>query len=431
MASSTDPVTNGHQSCNGEESRPAESCLVSPPQSVTSPVDPVRPAKRLRTATECVVVSNPSDPYNSSSVPIYQTATFKQTSATDMGAYDYTRSGNPTRSALETHLEKIMRCERAFATTTGMSALDAILRLARAGDEIIAGDDLYGGTNRLLTHIKTYLDITVHHVDTTNLDAVRASLNSKTKFVLLESPTNPLLKICDIPAISTMAHATCPSALVIVDNTMMSPLLMNCLELGADIEYHSGTKFLSGHHDLMAGVIGVKDAEVAKRVFFIINSIGCGLSPFDSFLLLRGMKTLALRIERQQENAIKVANVVQSLGFKVNFPSLDSHPQKELHASMAKGPGAVLSFVTGDVDKSIRIVEACKLWGISVSFGCVNSLISMPCHMSHASIPAHIRKERDLPDDLIRLCVGIEDSEDLIDDLVAAITSSNVSKEDR
>ncbi|KAI9344991.1 cystathionine beta-lyase [Obelidium mucronatum] len=409
----------------------------------------------FKLATRCVVVANPGDPYNASSVPIYQTATFKQTSASEMGAFDYTRSGNPTRSVLETHLEKLMRCERAFVTTTGMSALDAILRLVRSGDEIIAGDDLYGGlfltlqaylviclahttyttlfaitkhsrillgTNRLLTYIKTTLDITVHHVDTTSVEAVRNAINpAKTKFVLLESPTNPMMKIADIPTISALVHEACPDALVIVDNTMMSPILMNCLELGADIEYHSGTKYLSGHHDLMAGVIGVKDAQVANRIYFIINSIGCGLAPFDSFLLLRGLKTLALRLERQQQNAENVAVFLEQLGYSVSYPGLDSHPQKKLHMSMASGAGAVLSFVTGDVEKSTRIVEACQLWGISVSFGCVNSLISMPCNMSHASIPAEVRKARALPDDLIRLCVGIEDIEDLLNDLKSAI----------
>ncbi|KAI8614457.1 Cys/Met metabolism PLP-dependent enzyme-domain-containing protein [Chytriomyces sp. MP71] len=345
-----------------------------------------------------------------------------------MGQFDYTRSGNPTRTALEVHLAKLMRCDRAFAVSTGMSALDAVLRLARTGDEIVAGDDLYGGTNRLLTHMKDYLAITVHHVDTTDNDAVRAVLHpTKTKFVLLESPTNPCIKICDIRAISEMVRSVCsPETLVVVDNTMMSPLLMNCFELGADIEYHSGTKFLSGHHDLMAGVIGVKCYHHTKRIYIVINSIGSGLAPFDCFLLLRGIKTLALRVERQQSNAEKIARAVQDLGFRVRYPGLESHPQRALHMSMAKGGGAVMSFATGDVHKSVRIVEACRLWGISVSFGCVNSLISMPCHMSHASIPAHVRKERGLSDDLIRLCVGIEDVEDLIDDLKAAICSATV-----
>ncbi|KAJ3084676.1 cystathionine beta-lyase [Physocladia obscura] len=231
------------------------------------------------------------------------------------------------------------------------------------------------------------------------------------------------MKIADIPTIANLVHAANPDALVIVDNTMMSPILMNCLSLGADIEFHSATKYLSGHHDLMAGVIAVKDKAVADRIYFIINSIGCGLAPFDSFLLLRGIKTLALRVDRQQSNAIKIAQFLESAGYRVNYPGLDSHPQKALHFSMAKGAGAVLSFTTGDIQKSERIVEATKLWGISVSFGCVNSLISMPCNMSHASIPAEVRKARALPEDLIRLCVGIEDVEDLLDDLKRALAA--------
>ncbi|KAJ3377942.1 cystathionine beta-lyase [Entophlyctis sp. JEL0112] len=406
---------------------------------------------RYRQATACVTVRG-SDQHNASCTPIYQTATFKQTSATEMGQFDYTRSGNPTRSALETHLQSIMRCSRAFATTTGMSALDAILRLVGAGDEIIAGDDLYGGefhilcgfdnasaaavvgllsplcrTNRLLTYISKTLAIKVHHVDTTDEAAVAARLNGDaTRIVLLESPTNPLMKIVDIRAVAALVHANCPRALVVVDNTMMSPVLMNCLELGADIEYHSGTKYLSGHHDLMAGIIGVKDAKVAESIYFIINSTGIGLAPFDSYLLLRGIKTLSLRMERQQENAVKIAQFLESAGYAVNYPALASHPQHALHASMAKGGGAVLSFTTGSVEASVRIVEAARLWGISVSFGCVNSLISMPCNMSHASIPAEVRKARALPEDLIRLCVGIEDVNDLIDDLKMALAAGNV-----
>jgi cystathionine beta-lyase len=302
-----------------------------------------------------------------------------------------------------------------------MSALDVISRLVKGGEEIIAGDDLYGGTNRLLTFLKEHYQITVHHVDMTNASAVVPYLSEKTRIVLLETPTNPLIKIADIPTISDLVKQHAPNALVIVDNTMMSPYLQKCLELGADIEYHSGTKYLSGHHDLMAGVIGVKEDSLAEKIFFIINATGCGLTPMDSFFLLRGVKTLAVRMDRQQANAKVVAEFLESKGFKVRYPGLASHPQYELHCKMSKGPGAVLSFETGDVGKSERVVESTRIWAISVSFGCVNSLISMPCRMSHASIPANIRKERELPEDLIRLCIGIEDVDDLIEDLDNAL----------
>lgn len=356
--------------------------------------------------------------------PATQSATFKQTSAGGEGAeYDYTRSGNPTRTHLERHLAKIMRAERALVVSSGMGALDVITRLLRPGDEVVTGDDLYGGTNRLLKYLATNGGIIVHHVDTTKPESVQRVVGSKTAMVLLETPTNPLIKIVDIPAISKLAHEANSEALVAVDNTMLSPLLQNPLELGADIVYESGTKYLSGHHDLMAGVLAVNSSAIGDKLYFTINASGCGLAPFDSWLLMRGIKTLKVRMEQQQSNAQRIAEFLESHGFKVRYPGLKSHPQYELHNSMARGAGAVLSFETGSIQVSERIVEAAKLWAISVSFGCVNSLISMPCRMSHASIDAKTRKERALPEDIIRLCVGIEDAEDLIDDLSRAVST--------
>ncbi|KAG0334086.1 cystathionine beta-lyase [Podila horticola] len=361
-------------------------------------VDPTTRIK-YRPATELVYVDNsdgsgPKDNYNAASMPIYQTATFKQSSSTQMGEYDYSRSGNPTRSHVENHLAKIMSAKRAFAVNSGMTALDVITRLVKAGEEVIAGNDLYGGTNRLLSFLATHNNVKTHHIDTTDSEAIIPYLSEKTRLVLLETPTNPLMKVADIPRICEIVHAACPNALVVVDNTMMSPYLQKPLELGADIVYHSGTKYLSGHHDLMAGVVAVKDDAVAEKIYFTINATGVGLGPFDCWLLMRGVKTLA------------------------------THPQYELHAKMSRGPGAVLSFETGNVELSERLVELTRLWGISVSFGCVNSLISMPCRMSHASIPAEVRAARAMPEDLIRLCVGIEDVDDLLEDLYNALTKS-------
>lgn len=354
-----------------------------------------------------------------------QSATFKQTSAGGEGAeYDYTRSGNPTRTHLERHLAKIMSAERALVVSSGMGALDVITRLLRPGDEVVTGDDLYGGTNRLLKYLATNGGIIVHHVDTTRPESVQGVVGPKTAMVLLETPTNPLIKIVDIPTIAKLAHEANPNALVAVDNTMLSPLLQNPLELGADIVYESGTKYLSGHHDLMAGVLAVNSNAIGDKLYFTINASGCGLAPFDSWLLMRGIKTLKVRMEQQQSNAQRIAEFLESHGFKVRYPGLKSHPQYELHNSMARGAGAVLSFETGSIQVSERIVEAAKLWAISVSFGCVNSLISMPCRMSHASIDAKTRQERALPEDIIRLCVGIEDADDLIDDLSRAVSGS-------
>jgi len=387
------------------------------------PESPLRPRKPYRFSTLCATVENPSqkDQYGSSSVPIYQTATFKGVG----GEYDYSRSGNPTRSHLEHHIAKISSAAHAFTVSSGMAALDVILRLLKPGDEIIAGDDLYGGTNRLLTYIRTHVGVTVHHVDTTDPASLHRFIHpTKTAMVLLESPTNPLLKIADLATISRDVKERAAGAVVVVDNTMMSPYLQRPLEHGADVVYDSATKYLSGHHDLMAGVITCNRDDLAKQIAFTINAIGNALTPIDAFLLLRGTKTLALRMDRQQATAFSVATYLSSLGFPVHYPGLSNHPGREVHERIADGSGAVLSFETGSKDLSESIVGGTRLWGISVSFGCVNSLISMPCVMSHASIDAATRAARGLPEDLIRLCVGIEDPRDLLDDLERALVDA-------
>jgi cystathionine beta-lyase len=394
-----------------------------------APSSPSVGRRRYALATE-LVYTETKDQYGASSIPIYQSATFKQTSSAGGQEYDYTRSGNPTRTHLERHLAKIMNASRCLAVGSGMGALDVITRILRPGDEVVTGDDLYGGTNRLLAYLANNQGVVVRHVDTTVVERVREAVTPKTAMVLLETPTNPLIKIVDIPSIARAAHDANPSALVVVDNTMLSPMLCNPLDLGADIVYESGTKYLSGHHDIMAGVIGMNDSSLADKMYFTINATGCGLSPNDSFLLLRGVKTLAIRMEKQQANAQRIAEFLENHGFKVRYPGLKSHPQYDLHWTMARGAGAVLSFETGDVGLSERIVEAARLWGISVSFGCVNSLISMPCRMSHASIDAKTRAERQMPEDIIRLCVGIEDVEDLIDDLSRAVSVPPFSEAD-
>ncbi|THV02878.1 cystathionine beta-l [Dendrothele bispora CBS 962.96] len=381
---------------------------------------PVRTRKPYKFSTLCATVENPhqKDQYGSSSVPIYQTATFKGVA----GEYDYSRSGNPTRSHLEHHIAKISSAAHAFAVSSGMAALDVILRILKPGDEVIAGDDLYGGTNRLLGYIRNHVGVTVHHVDTTDPASILPYINpTKTAMVLLESPTNPLLKIADLALISKEIKERAPAAIIVVDNTMMSPYLQRPLEHGADIVYDSATKYLSGHHDLMAGMITCNRDDIAKQLAFIINSVGNALTPIDCFLLLRGVKTLAVRMDRQQTSASLVATYLNSLGFKVHYPGLPNHPGREIHQRIADGNGAVLSFETGNKELSEKIVGGTRLWGISVSFGCVNSLISMPCVMSHASIDPATRAARGLPEDLIRLCVGIEDPSDLLDDLEHAL----------
>ncbi|XP_027350710.1 cystathionine beta-lyase, chloroplastic isoform X3 [Abrus precatorius] len=301
------------------------------------------------------------DPYGAVSLPLYQTATFKQPSAVENGPYDYTRSGNPTRDALE------------------------------------------------------------RRVNTSDLNEVASAIGPRTKLVWLESPTNPRLQISDIQKIAEMAHSH--DALVLVDNSIMSPVLSQPLELGADIVMHSATKFIAGHSDIMAGVLAVKSERLGKELYFLQNAEGSGLAPFECWLCLRGIKTMALRIEKQQDNAQKIAEFLASHPQvkQVNYAGLPNHPGRDLHYSQAKGAGSVLSFLTGSLALSKHIVETTKYFSITVSFGSVKSLISMPCFMSHASIPAAVREDRGLTEDLVRISVGIEDVNDLIADLDNAL----------
>lgn len=385
------------------------------------------PKKTYNIETE-LVFNKSTDQYNASVAPLYQSATFKQASLSNMGEYDYTRSGNPTRTHLQNHMAKIMRANQAFAVTSGMGCLDVITRLLQPGDEVIAGDDLYGGTHRLLTYLNKKGDLKVHHHDTTNTELIKSKITPSIKMIFLESPTNPLIKVVDVKSIADHAHKVNPDIIVVFDNTMMSPILMTPLDLGVDIQYESATKYLNGHHDIMAGIIATRDPQLAERVYFVINSTGCGLSPFDSWLLSRGLRTLSIRVERQQQNCMRIAEFLSNIGFKVRYPGLKNHPQHELHSSMCRGAGGVLSFETGSIKMSEKIVESTDIFGIAVSFGCVNSLISMPCKMSHASIDEKTRKEREFPEDLIRLCIGIENCDDLIDDLTKALLKSGAVK---
>ncbi|KHN14911.1 cystathionine beta-lyase, chloroplastic-like [Glycine soja] len=361
------------------------------------------------------------DPFGAISTPLYQTATFKQPSAIENGPYDYTRSGNPTRDALESLLAKLDKADRALCFTSGMAALSAVVRLVGTGEEIVTGDDVYGGSDRLLSQVVPRTGIVVKRVNTCDLDEVAAAIGLRTKLVWLESPTNPRLQISDIRKISEMAHSH--GALVLVDNSIMSPVLSRPLELGADIVMHSATKFIAGHSDIMAGVLAVKGEKLGKEMYFLQNAEGSGLAPFDCWLCLRGIKTMALRIEKQQDNAQKIAEFLASHPRvkEVNYAGLPGHPGRDLHYSQAKGAGSVLSFLTGSLALSKHIVETTKYFSITVSFGSVKSLISMPCFMSHASIPAAVREARGLTEDLVRISVGIEDVNDLIADLGNAL----------
>lgn len=361
------------------------------------------------------------DPFDASMPPIYQTATFGQPNATENGPYDYSRSGNPTRTVLEKTLARLEKAERALAYSSGMSALAAVTRLLNAGDHIVAGDDLYGGTSRLLAQVVPTAGIDVTNVDTTDPAAVaKAIIPGKTKLVMLESPTNPRMQVCDIKRICEMAKDV--GALTCVDNSILTPLYQMPLDLGADISMTSATKFIGGHSDVTGGVLAVRDPELAKRLYFVQNAEGTGLSPMDCWLLIRGLKTMSLRMERQVQNCEKLVDWVrqQPLVQSINYAGLKDFPGHDINASQASSAGSLFSFTTGDEAVSKIICDNAKLFKITVSFGNVHSLISMPCFMSHASIPAEVRAARGLPNDLIRISAGIEHIDDLIYDLEKA-----------
>jgi cysteine-S-conjugate beta-lyase len=366
----------------------------------------------------------PGDRFRPANTPIYQTATFRQDSATSFGDFDYTRSGNPTRAVLETQLALLESGTRAFCFSTGLAAITAVTRLLKPGEQILACDDLYGGTYRLFSRILANRGITVQYVDFADESALQAAFTPAVKLVYLESPTNPLLQILDLERIATLARQH--GARVCVDNSTMSPYLQRPLELGCDIVIHSATKFLCGHSDVMAGAVIVKDQALADDLYLIQNGEGGGLAPFDSFLVLRGLKTLALRQNQQQANATAIANYLQQHASvtDVYFPALAPPEAAAIHKKQASGPGSVLSFRTGDPELSRRVVEGCKLHTITVSFGGVNSTISLPNYMSHASIPEHLRSQKVIPRDLVRISVGIEAIEDLTADLDQAFTSA-------
>ncbi len=381
----------------------------------------------MKTSTLCVQLGRGEDAYGAIVPPIYQTATFEQPTATEFGEYDYTRSGNPTRTLVEQQLAALEDARYACAFASGMAALTALTRIAKSGEEIIAGDDLYGGTVRLLDRIASHQNISVRYLNTTRGDEVRSVVTGRTRLILIETPSNPLIRISDISELSSIARET--GAYLAVDNSMLSPVLQRPLYFGADIVVHSATKFLSGHSDVTAGALITNNATLHQQIAFQQNAEGTGLSPFESWLLLRGLKTLALRVERQNSSAEKIARFLQTRTevTQVFYPGLTDHPGGEIHKVQARGNGAVVSFTTGDEELSTDIVQSTKLFKVAVSFGSVGSTISLPCRMSHASIPRALRDRLAPPSDLVRLSVGIEDADDLLEDLQRAFESSVAS----
>lgn len=376
----------------------------------------------MRYSTRCVQLDK-GERFGSVSPPIYQTATFLQPTATEFGEYDYSRSGNPTRTQLEKKLACLEHGDFASAFASGMAAITAISRLLEAGDEIIASDDLYGGSVRLLEQVLPRQGITVRYVDATDLVAVENAISTRTKLFLIETPTNPFLRISDIGSLAKLAHLH--KALLAVDNTMLSPVNQNPLDHGADIVIHSATKFLCGHSDVTAGAVITNNERLYQRLAFVQNAEGSALAPFDSWLLLRGIKTLALRVERQCDSAAEVASFLVSRPEvkAVYYPGLATHDHHVTHQKQSSGAGSVISFTTGSVERSKRFVESLDLCSIAVSFGSVNTTASLPSHMSHASIPESLRDRLAPPPDLIRLSIGIEDPQDILEDLEQAFST--------
>lgn len=383
--------------------------------------------------TTDIIHSVPVDPLTGSiSVPIYQTATYVQDAPGVNKGYDYGRSNNPTRGALENIVAQLEGGHAAYAFATGLAAIDAVLKLLSAGDEIVAVDDIYGGAYRLFTHVYEKFGIKVHYVDTTDADNVLDFINEKTRLVWLESPTNPTLKISDIEKIVAIAHAQ--NAWVVVDNTFASPIAQQPLLLGADIVIHSGTKYLGGHSDLVAGLVVLKDAGLAEKIKFIQNASGGILGPQDCWLLIRGIETVTLRVERQCKTALALAQylVLCEEVDQVYYPGLSTHKNHALAAKQQNNLfGGVISFTLKDdtEEAATRFVTSTKYFKLAESLGGVKSLICHPPQMTHKSIPREKRVQAGVADSLIRLSCGIEDAEDLIADITQAFRQVKLTTE--
>ena len=377
-------------------------------------------------ATRAIHAGQEPDPETGAVVvPIYQTSTYAQSAVGEHKGYEYSRTGNPTRTALERCVASLEGGRHGLAFASGMAAESAIMQLLKPGDHTVAVDDLYGGTYRLFKRVLEPMGLTFSFVDGSEIQAVEAAFTDKTRMVWLESPTNPLLKLVDIAAVSRLAHEH--GALVVVDNTFMSPYLQQPLGLGADIVVHSATKFLGGHSDVVAGVLVVKTDELNERLAFIQNAVGAIPGPLDAWLVLRGIKTLAVRMREHDKNARLVAEFLaeHERVERVHYPGLPSHPQHALARRQMSGFGGMISFeVRGGLPAARRLVERTRVFTLAESLGGVEALIELPAAMTHASIPAETRRAHGVADGLVRISVGIEDVADLISDLDRALSEA-------
>jgi len=380
--------------------------------------------KEMKFETKVIHVGGEPDPVTGAIMPpIFQTSTYVQSSPGEHKGYEYTRSHNPTRTRLQECLASLENAKHCFVTSSGLAASSLIMHMLPKGSKLLCGDDVYGGTYRLFS--KVFNEIHDYKfVDTTDLVKLEKEINeTKPALVWLETPTNPLLKISDIKAISALAKKV--GALTVVDNTFMSPYFQNPLDHGADMVLHSMTKFINGHSDVVGGALMFNSDEIKEKIFFYQNAIGPSQSPFDSWLVIRGIKTLAVRMKAHQENAMKIANFLEKHPKveRVIYPGLKSHPQYELAQKQMKGAGGMITFfIKGGIDESRKFLENVKLFALAESLGGVESLVDHPAIMTHASIPKNVREGLGIFDNLIRLSVGIEDCDDLVKDLEHAFS---------
>ena len=369
-------------------------------------------------STDCIHAGQEPEPETGAvTVPIFQTSTYVQPELGRHKGYEYARTKNPTRSALEGNLAALERGKHGFCFASGMSATDTVFRLLSSGDHVIAGENMYGGSYRLFSKVLTRYGLEFDYVDTANIDAVRKAIRPNTKLVFLETPTNPMMTLTDIAACADVAHAA--GALVVVDNTFCSPYLQRPLDLGADIVVHSTTKFLNGHSDSVGGAVICNSDEIAEKLGFLQNAVGAILSPFDSWLVLRGTKTLAVRMKRHEENGMAMANYISNHPKvkKIYYPGLPDHPQHELAKKQMNGFGSMISFELGSKENAKKFLDRVRLCSLAESLGGVETLISHPETMTHASVPIDDRKRLGITPGLVRISVGIEDIEDLIADV--------------
>ena len=376
----------------------------------------------MHISSQLVQIGSKTDPRTGAlSTPIYQTASFRHPALGESTGYDYTRSGNPTRQALEEGLARLVGGAGACAFSSGLAAITTLLMLYQQGDHLIVVEDCYGGTYRLFEQVLSRFGLTASYVDATTLDAIGQALRPETKAVFIETPTNPLLRIVDLRALASFCRSN--SLQLIVDNTFLTPYFQRPLELGADLVIHSGTKYLAGHNDLLCGVVVAKEPELAAKIRFLQNATGAILSPSDSWLLIRSLKTLALRMEKHNANALAISRwlLEHPKVSRVFYPGLPLHNGHTIHESQASGYGGMVSFEVNDPSLVPQVLAKVQLIQFAESLGGVETLITFPAVQTHADIPAADRERLGISDRLLRLSVGIEDADDLIADLGQAL----------